>query len=328
LAETTSKYIQRSRSFEAETAVMWRLVTKSLASHGQPLLKYDECPEYLKSNPYIRTGYRSAQSLPQCLRSVFSFHNETLNIWTHLLGFVFFLSILLWDFWAPPIPSRITWQDFAVILIIIGCYQICMIMSAVFHTFTSHSQDAHELCLQMDLAGIGASITASFLCGIYYAFWCYPLLCAFYMSTVLAFIICGAAFMNKMNKEENIVLRLIYFCSFTIYGFVPTLHWVWINGFYSDEVKIFLPRIFIFYLFCGAAFMFYIAKFPESCLPGKFDIFGSSHQWWHAFIWAGLAYWHHTGYIFAEYRLETGCGGVSPDDHLLDRYYSKFWITL
>merc|ERR1719499_306313 len=106
-----------------------------------------------------------------------------------------------------------------------------------------------------------------------------------------------------MNKEENIVLRLIYFCSFTIYGFVPTLHWVWINGFYSDEVKIFLPRIFIFYLFCGAAFMFYIAKFPESCLPGKFD-------------------------IFAEYRLETGCGGVSPDDHLLDRYYSKFWITL
>merc|ERR1712029_1324529 len=72
-----------------------------------------------------------------------------------------------------------------------------------------------------------------------------------------------------MNKEENIVLRLIYFCSFTIYGFVPTLHWVWINGFYSDEVKIFLPRIFIFYLFCGAAFMFYIAKFPERCLPGK-----------------------------------------------------------
>ena len=36
---------------------MWRLVTNSLASHGQPLLKYDECPEYLKSNPYIRTGY-------------------------------------------------------------------------------------------------------------------------------------------------------------------------------------------------------------------------------------------------------------------------------
>ena len=35
---------------------MWRLVTNSLASHGRPLLKYEDCPQYLKSNPYIRTG--------------------------------------------------------------------------------------------------------------------------------------------------------------------------------------------------------------------------------------------------------------------------------
>ena len=56
-------------------------------------------------------------------------------------------------------------QDFAVILFIIGCYQVCMIMSALFHTFSSHSQNAHELCLMMDLSGIMASITASFLCG-------------------------------------------------------------------------------------------------------------------------------------------------------------------
>ena len=62
-------------------------------------------------------------------------------------------------------PSRVTWADFTVILVIIGCYQICMIMSAVFHTFSSHSQDAHESCLMLDLAGICASITASFLCG-------------------------------------------------------------------------------------------------------------------------------------------------------------------
>ena len=59
-------------------------------------------------------------------------------------------------------------QDFAVILFIIGCYQICMIMSALFHTFSSHSQNAHELCLMMDLSGIMASITASFLCGKLY----------------------------------------------------------------------------------------------------------------------------------------------------------------
>ena len=149
------------------------------------------------------------------------------------------------------------------------------------------------------------------------------------MTTVVAFIVTGAVFFNKMNKDENIILRLVYFISFTIYGFVPTLHWAFLHGFDSEEVKIFLPRIFIFYCFIGVSFGFYIAKFPESFLPGKFDIFGSSHQWWHAFIWAGLAYWHHTGYIFAEYRLETNCAApASLDMDVVEKYHEKFWVTL
>ena len=27
----------------------------------------------------------------------FSFHNETVNIWTHLIGFVIFVGLLAWD---------------------------------------------------------------------------------------------------------------------------------------------------------------------------------------------------------------------------------------
>ena len=56
-----------------------------------------------------------------------------------------------------------------------------------------------------------------------------------------------------------------------------------------------------------SAFLFYVAKLPEILLPGKFDIFGSSHQWWHFIIWACLAYGHHMIFTFAEYRLEIGC---------------------
>lgn len=97
------------------------------------------------------------------------------------------------------------------------------------------------------------------------------------------------------------------------------------NGFDSHEVKIFLPRIVIFYLFLLLAFLFYIAKFPESVRPGTFDIYGSSHQWWHAFIWLGLAYWHSTGYIFAEYRLESQC---RVTEEIPAKYYDKFWLTL
>ena len=49
-----SVYLLLSQSVQA----MLRLVTSSLARHGQPLLKYDEAPEYVRHNPYIRTGYR------------------------------------------------------------------------------------------------------------------------------------------------------------------------------------------------------------------------------------------------------------------------------
>jgi len=304
---------------------MWKVVVNSLASHGQPLLKYDEAPEYQKTNPYIRTGYRSPQNWSQCLRSVLSLHNETLNIWTHLLGFLFFLTILLWDWFAP--PSRVTWQDFAVILTIISCYQLCMIMSAVFHTFTSHSQEASEFCLLMDLAGIGASITASYISGIYYVFWCSPSWCTFYLATVGGFILFGALARNHLNKEENKMSRLVYFVFFVVWGCVPTIHWVIMNGgVYNDEVRIFLPRIIIMYLLSGVAFLFYIAKFPEVFLPGKFDIFCSSHQWWHAIIWGCLAYWHHTGFTFAEFRLESGCRN-EMDPKMKQWLMDKFWIN-
>ena len=88
------------------------------------------------------------------------------------------------------------------------------------------------------------------------------------------------------------------------------------------QTRLFLPRVLIMYLLAGLAFVFYIAKFPEVVLPGRyitpsftrlktstdliweqliffimfysfflrFDILGSSHQWWHIFIFLCLAY--------------------------------------
>ena len=74
---------------------------------------YSQAPDYQRSNPYIHTGYRAPQvsgtsidlnstkishpqTWSQCARSVLQFHNETLNIWTHLLGAFAFLALLLW----------------------------------------------------------------------------------------------------------------------------------------------------------------------------------------------------------------------------------------
>jgi len=311
---------------------MWRLILNSLDTHGTKdpcpsLLKIDEAPDYQRSNPYIHTGYRGPQSWGQCLASVLQFHNETMNIWTHLLGAFIFLAFLCWD-WEHASGWASFW-DLSVIIICVILYQACMVLSALYHTFNAHSQEAAEFCLMLDLGGICASITASYISGIYYAFWCHPFLQNFYMITVACFITTGLVFRNTFNKEDYLLYRLVFFIGFVVYGCVPTLHWVILNGgFDSDEVRLFLPRIVIMYLLCGLAFLFYVAKFPEVVLPGRFDILGSSHQWWHLFIFICLAYWYATGMSFAEYRSLGGCEkGKKFDTELKQHMEDHFWLT-
>lgn len=47
------------------------------------LLSYEELPDYMKENEYIRDHYRAEWPIRNALLSLFSWHNETLNIWTY-----------------------------------------------------------------------------------------------------------------------------------------------------------------------------------------------------------------------------------------------------
>ncbi|XP_057742088.1 heptahelical transmembrane protein 1-like [Arachis stenosperma] len=66
-----------------------------------PLLCFWELPEYMKDNEYILRYYRANWPLKQALFSVFRWHNETLNVWTHLLGFLLFLGLTLANLMKP-----------------------------------------------------------------------------------------------------------------------------------------------------------------------------------------------------------------------------------
>lgn len=50
---------------------------------GVELLHWRDMPQHLQFNPYVLTGYRPLQSWSGCVRSLFYFHNETINILTH-----------------------------------------------------------------------------------------------------------------------------------------------------------------------------------------------------------------------------------------------------
>ncbi|WOK97846.1 hypothetical protein Cni_G06554 [Canna indica] len=66
------------------------------------LVEYHALPSYLKDNEYILRYYRAEWPVKQTLLSIFSLHNETLNVWTHLIGFFLFLSLTIYT--ATKVP--------------------------------------------------------------------------------------------------------------------------------------------------------------------------------------------------------------------------------
>ncbi|ESR46887.1 Heptahelical transmembrane protein 4 [Citrus sinensis] len=66
------------------------------------LVEYQKLPLYLRDNEYIVGYYRSEWPLKQILLSIFSIHNETLNVWTHLIGFFLFLFLTIYTAMRVP----------------------------------------------------------------------------------------------------------------------------------------------------------------------------------------------------------------------------------
>ena len=62
----------------------------------QRVIDWDATPLWMRIDPYIRRGYRrQLGSLSECFRSLFYFHNEFVNIWSHLVPALFYLCAVV-----------------------------------------------------------------------------------------------------------------------------------------------------------------------------------------------------------------------------------------
>ena len=153
------------------------------------------------------------------------------------------------------------------ILVLVGvavCYQACMFLSSVYHTFCCHSRTVSEKCLSLDLAGITLALLATYLSGVYYSFFCLPGWRDFYLVTVAGMFMVAAVVQLWPKFASFYWLRLILFCAWAAYGVVPTAHFVVLNGgLGSALVPVILPRVVAMYAITGLAFVFYVFKMPE-----------------------------------------------------------------
>ena len=59
--------------------------------------KYSEAPDYLKDNEYIKNGYLiNCNTFKKVLRSLFICSNETINVWSHLIGLIFSILLIIY----------------------------------------------------------------------------------------------------------------------------------------------------------------------------------------------------------------------------------------
>ena len=119
---TVTATIQHRDTGETVTSSNTRDDVKRTENEEFKLLKVQEVPDHHKEIS-ISGGYRQRLEYKDCLWSIFKIHNETVNIWTHLLGFLIFFSLMLRDaLWDQEHIRDVT--DLAASLLQLITYQV------------------------------------------------------------------------------------------------------------------------------------------------------------------------------------------------------------
>ncbi|KAF4550947.1 hemolysin-III-like protein 2 [Elsinoe fawcettii] len=136
------------------------------------LLDYAHLPPWRHDNAFILSSYRpQAFSHRASLPSLFYLHNESCNIWSHLLGLAFFASfgVTFLASLSATYPSATDgdWWAFAAFF---GGVCTCLAASSLFHLFHDVGPVEAKRWNGLDYAGIVACIWGSFVACLHFGF--------------------------------------------------------------------------------------------------------------------------------------------------------------
>ncbi|KAK3341878.1 mPR-like GPCR protein [Lasiosphaeria hispida] len=265
-----------------------RLDSPATPSAGtRKLLSNRQVPSWC-SEPLIYTGYRPINySVKFCLRSLIYLHNETANIFSHLIpAFValVLISLVPWYF-NSHFPNAV-WQDRLVFQMYLATCALCFAISALYHLFLCHSERYRHLWVRYDYAAILVQILSSLVSGIYIGFYCEPTLRRIYWS-VIGVLSLLSAFIVLNPKFQSRRWRRVRVCSFAATGFsafAPIIHAAIIFPYRQLDQQAGLRYYYLEGVLVLIGTFHYMSHFPESWKPGRFDIWGASHQVFHVFV--------------------------------------------
>ncbi|PMD47894.1 hemolysin-III family protein [Hyaloscypha variabilis F] len=276
----------KGRGMESESLID---TASKAGKAGRPgLLSFDEMPEWFRreSNQWVLHGYRPiSDSVHASFCSWSYLHNESVNIYSHLIPAVVFL---LGEWYIQQyLTSRyagVTGADFIAFSIYMLTAVTCLSLSATYHTLMNHSQHVEHLCLRLDMLGVVIFILGDLVLGIYIVFWCEPLPRNIYWSMIGVFggLTIFMTLHPKYQGSKYRLFRALMFVATGLSGVAPLIHGLIVFGL-SQMMKKAFPYTMAKAVCLLSGTAFYATRFPESRYPGKFDLMGS-HSIFHILV--------------------------------------------
>ncbi|KNE02210.2 hypothetical protein QG37_00699 [Candidozyma auris] len=277
------------------------------SNNSRRLYFYHEIDSWQQDNHFIRYGYiKETRSFKECIKSLTYWHNESINIYSHLVPSM--MGLFFISHYLSKMPK---FENYLGIWEIFNFYQFgiaatfCLGSSASFHCFKCHSPKVSKAGNQCDYFGIIVLITCSLNSIVLFTFYDLPswrnafigLFCAF------ALMCTKVTFDVRFSTPAYRPFRSCMFIMFGLSGVLPVFTAVAKFGLEEAEKRanaLWLVGEGFFYIF-GASL--YAARIPERFfhakgstaakkhLRGKFDFVGHSHQIFH-FMVVIAAYCH------------------------------------
>ncbi|KAF2151209.1 Hly-III related protein [Myriangium duriaei CBS 260.36] len=215
-----------------------------------------------------------------------------MNIWTHLIGSAGFVAAGI-GLRQYTLRSHIVMSsgDSFALGVFLAAAAICFGLSAIFHTLRSHSYNVHHLWGKMDILGIcilalggGCSVT-------YYAFYCNTIVRRVYwcLNAGAALAAAYTLFDTGGGGSKMRALRGGVFSLLAVAAMLPIVHCLGLLGWARACEQIGVQ----WYLAEGLSLLIgvglFVGRLPERLSPGRFDIWGHSHQLFHMCAVAGTA---------------------------------------
>ncbi|KYQ96643.1 putative basic-leucine zipper transcription factor [Tieghemostelium lacteum] len=270
-----------------------------------------------KENPYIQSGFREHTngSFWNCTKSIFQLHNDTFNIWTHLLGALYYLCFIInWLLLENTdtnnninnnnntSSNNSTLPKIYLFYYLLSCF-FCFTASTIYHTYRSHSIQVFKRTLMFDVSAIALVILAAVNLILNAELQCYPTVRRLYLFSFLFLIFLAIYMLPIMMRNKKYTMRTAIFSTLALQGLASHLLKIYLNQSISEnDLKVTVLLLLSYTLF-GMGLTIRRLQIPEKLQSHTFDIYLSSHQIFHVLVLLGtisILYAFKDSYIYQQ----------------------------